>query len=570
MKVIMTCFFGVFALKAASAQNYLIKNVTVIDTRNGKAIPGKNVFLQDGLVQSITNVNDKKPAQGATEVDGRGKFLMPGLADGHIHFFQSGSLYTRPDAVDLRKTRPYDEELKFAANNITDYLRRYLRLGITSVMDVGGPFNNFIIRDSTSKTITAPNVMVTGPLFSMVENDFFGSDKPIEKITSKQEVDLLFEKMISRKPDFIKVWYIANAANPPEKNFELVKYIAGKTHAQGLKLAVHATELQTAELAVDAGADILVHSVEDSLVPESFIRKLKARNVSLIPTLIVGLNYYRSFSGRLPHHPQDLYWANAFTYGSLTDPEAMDTATMPRAIKMLRRIGIPGSETKTMAIMQANLKKLYAAGVNIATGTDAGNIGTMHASSYLQELEAMQQAGLSIAEILKASTINVATAFGKEKSWGSVEKGKVADLLLLDKNPIDALQNLNSIAMVFKTGKKLMADSILIESPEAVVQRQLNAYNARNLDAFIDTYSDDVELYDFPATLRTKGKEAMRKRYEGLFKEVFNLHAEIESRMVMENKIIDKEKVRVGNRYIHAVAVYEVEKGKIRKVTFIK
>ena len=570
MKNLLFCFMGIAVSYPVTAQTSLIKNVTVIDTRTGKALAGKNVFIENGLIQSVASSSNKSQPANLQVVDGTGKFLLPGLADAHIHFFQSGSLYTRPDALDLRKKVPYEKEIKFTSENVTDYLQRYLRLGITSVIDVGGPFANFNIRDSVSKTITSPNILVTGPLFSMVEDDFFGKDKPIEKITSPQEADMLFDKMMTRRPDFIKIWYIANAANPAEKNFALIKYIADKTHAKGLKLAVHATELGTAELAVDAGADILVHSVDDKLITESFIQKLKARNVTLIPTLIVGINYYRSFSGKLPHNMQDLLWANPFTYGSLTDPETMDTATMPRVLKMLRRTGIPESEKKTMAIMQANLKKLFAAGVNIASGTDAGNIGTMHASSYLQELEAMQQAGLSNAEILKASTINVATAFGKEKNWGSIEKGKQADLLLLTKNPLESLQNLSSIEIVFKDGKKLMADSILREPPEAIVQRQLNAYNARNIDAFMDTYSDNAELYDFPATLTTKGKEAMRERYEGKFRDITNLHCEIEERIVIGNKIIDKEKVRVGNRYIQAVAVYEVENGKIRKVTFIQ
>jgi imidazolonepropionase-like amidohydrolase len=570
MKMLL-CWLLVHSVSiTVSAQNFLIKNVTVIDTRTGKTQAGKNVLIENGLIKSVSvGRGSKNDPPGVPLVDGTGKFLMPGLADGHIHFFQSGSLYTRPDAVDLRKKVPYENEIKFTSANVTDYLQRYLRLGITTVIDVGGPFANFTIRDSTSKTITGPNVLVTGPLFSMVEDDFFGKDKPIEKITSNGEADLLFEKMMARKPDFIKIWYIANAANPPEKNFPLVKYIADKTHAAGLKLAVHATELKTAELAVDAGADILVHSVDDTLVTDAFIKKLKARNVTLIPTLNVSINYYRSFSGRLPHHLQDLNWANAFTYGSLSDPEAMDSSDMPLAIKRLRKTGIPESENKSMGIMLSNLKKLFDAGVNIASGTDAGNIGTMHASSYLQELESMQQAGLSNAQILKASTINVATAFGKEKNWGSIEKGTQADLLLLAKNPLESLQNLNSIEIVFKDGKKLPADSILHESPEAIVQRQVNAYNAHNIDAFINTFSDDVELYDFPATLSSKGKDAMRKSYETMFKEVTNLYCEIEKRIVSGNKVIDQEKVRAGNQYIRAVAVYEIEKGKIRKVTFI-
>ncbi len=542
----------------------------VIDTRQGKVLPSKNVYVENGIIRSITTRSNRPMPANTPVIDGGGKFLMPGMADAHIHFFQSGSLYTRPDAVDLRNKVPYEREISFTSNNVTDYLQRYLRLGITTVVDVGGPFANFTIRDSTSKTITGPNVMVTGPLFSMVANDFFGKDRPIEKVSNLAEADLLFDKMLLFKPDFIKIWYIANSAMPAEKNFSLVQHIASRTHARGLKLAVHATELKTAQLAVEAGADILVHSIDDAAIPDSFIQKLKAKNITFIPTLLVGLNYYKAFSGRLSPHPQDLAWANAFTYGSLTDPEAMDSSEMPRVIKMLRQIGIPETEKKGLLLMQANLKKLYTAGINIAAGTDAGNIGTMHASSYMQELEAMQEAGLTVPEILKTATLNVALGFGKESSWGTIEIGKKADMVLLSKNPLIALQHLNSIEMIFKDGKRLIPDSIVMESPEAVVQRQLNAYNARDIEAFLNTYSDDVELHDFPATLSVKGKATMRKSYDSLFKEVANLYCEVEKRIVIGNKIIDKEKVRAGNRFIHAVAVYEVENGKIKRVTFLK
>jgi hypothetical protein len=284
----------------------------------------------------------------------------------------------------------------------------------------------------------------------------------------------------------------------------------------------------------------------------------------------VFANYYKALSGNLPHHPQDLAWANPFAYGSLTDPESMDTANMPNNLKRLRNSSFPPSLNKVDSTAAINLAKLVKAGVNIATGTDAGNIGTLHASSFIQEQEAMQKAGLTNAEILKASTINAAIGFGKEQQWGSIEKGKIADMLLLGKNPLESLQQLNSIHSVFKNGKMMRIDTIVSESPEAVVQRQVNAYNARNIDAFLDTYADDIELYDFPAKLSSKGKDEMRKGYEKFFKEVTNLYCEIENRIVIGNKIIDKEKVRAGKETIHAVAVYEVEKGKIKKVTFIQ
>jgi hypothetical protein len=107
---------------------------------------------------------------------------------------------------------------------------------------------------------------------------------------------------------------------------------------------------------------------------------------------------------------------------------------------------------------------------------------------------------------------------------------------------------------------------------EAVVQAQLNAYNARDIDAFLATYSDDVEVYDFPASLRLKGKQAMRARYSERFADQ-TLHATIAKRIAMDNTVIDHEHVRLqfpdGPGTLNAVAIYDVRDGKIAKVTFI-
>lgn len=560
---------ALFFTLALQAQQIIITNVNLVDVKAGKIIPAQTIVLNGEKIEQVGAAAKIKPVAGAQTIDGSGKYLMPGMTDAHIHFFQSGGLYTRPDAVDLRKKMPYEKEKAFGLNNATDYLNRYLRLGVTSVIDVGGPMANFTIRDSISKTIISPNILVTGPLFSMVDRDQFGDDRPIIKITTIEEADALFKKMLPLKPDFIKIWYIAGPNLPAEKNFDLVKHIAEVTHANGLPLTVHATELRTAQFAVDAGADILVHSIDDAVVPDDFVKKLKDKKITYIPTLTVAHGYYNVFAGKLNNDPQDLAWANAFVYGSITDPEAMAEADLPPALKLFRKNGIPAYAKTEDSISAINLLKLHKAGINIASGTDAGNIGTFHASSYLQELQAMQKAGLSVPEIIKASTINPAIGFGKEQLWGTIEKGKLADILLLKNNPLDALQNLNSIELVFKNGKKLLVDSIIKESPEAIVQRQLNAYNARDIDAFMNTYSDDVELYDFPNTLTSKGKVEMRKGYEGFFKSTTNLYCEIQKRIVIGNKVIDHEKVRAGTRTLNAVAVYEVENGKIRKVTFI-
>lgn len=566
MRIAITLSILLFQCLNLSGQNTAIRNVNVIDVKTGKTSV-YSVLISNGRISQV--VPDKKIKIGTetTTIDGTGKYLIPGLIDSHIHFFQSGGLYTRPDAVDFTGRVPYEQERDSGFKNTTDYLNRYLRLGITTVIDVGGPFSNFIIRDSISKLTTSPNVLVTGPLFSIIERKKLElNDPPIVKIASADDADRLFNKMLLKKPDFIKVWYIVTKDHPAEQSFPLVKHIGELSAKNNLKLAVHATQLKTAMLAVDAGASILVHSIGDEIIPDDFVKKLREKNVTYVPTLIVGSNYDKAFSGTLSHHPQDLKWANAFAYGSLTDIEAMDTSSLPPVIKWFRKNGIPN--TPEDSIKKINLIKLIKAGVNVATGTDAGNIGTLHASSYLQELEAMQKAGLSNAEILKSSTISAAIGFGVADKTGSIEEGKLADLVLLGKNPMDAIQNLNSVELIFKSGQAIKADTLIKESPEAIVQRQVNAYNARNIDAFLDTYSRDIEIFR-GEKLILKGIDQMRPGYDFLNK-VSTLYCQIENRIVINNKVIDKEKVTFEGETTQAVAIYEVENGKIKKVTFIK
>ena len=107
------------------------------------------------------------------------------------------------------------------------------------------------------------------------------------------------------------------------------------------------------------------------------------------------------------------------------------------------------------------------------------------------------------------------------------------------------------------------------ETPEDVVNRQLDAYNSRDIDQFVATYSEDIKIYNSKNELIMDGHEQLRKRYENLFKNTPNLHCKIENRIIINNKVIDKERVTANDRIIEAVAVYEVTDGKIIKVTFI-
>lgn len=107
-------------------------------------------------------------------------------------------------------------------------------------------------------------------------------------------------------------------------------------------------------------------------------------------------------------------------------------------------------------------------------------------------------------------------------------------------------------------------------NPETIVQEQLDAYNNRDIEGFLETYTDDIELFNFPSQRRSKGKEEMRKGYGGYFESTPDLNCEIKNRMVIKNIVIDEEYITANGNNFSAVAIYEVSDGKIAKVTFLR
>lgn len=557
----------------AGAQTIII-NVTLVDVEKQKLIPNATVTVQGNKIVAV-NTKKSSPVAGSVVVDGTGKYLMPGMTDAHIHFFQSGGLYTRPDAIDLKKYTPYEKEIEFGKTNMEDVLKRNTRLGITSLIDVGANYNMLELRNQFTDKSYAPAVYMTGPLLTTYEPAAFknlGKDEPFSLVKTEAEGRAMVQAQLPYKPDFIKIWYIVIGANKEEvarKHLPMIKAIIDEAHKNNLKVAVHATERIAAQLSVENGADYLVHSVDDEIVKDDFVKLLKDRKTVLCPTLVVADGYNKVFGQEYAFSMNEFTGSNPYQLGTLFDLKHLPEPI----IKLYREQTRKGKATnKTQdSICLVNLKKLSDAGVRIAAGTDAGNIGTMHGGSYLSELLKMKEAGMSNWQVLQSATINPMYFLNKQNEAGSIAKGKMADLVLLSANPLDDLNNLTKIELVVNKGNLIKPDTLIKETPLTLVQRQLNAYNARDLEAFLEPYADDVELYDYTSgKLLGKGKDKMRKDY-AFFKQVPELHCEIKARIVQGNVVIDKEKVTgFGTTAMEATAIYHIANNKIQKVYFIQ
>ena len=554
---------------SAQINRIFIDDVRVIDVLTGE-VAVKDVLIKD---DNIVKVETDFPApENVTALDGRGKFLMPGLVDAHIHLFQSGGLYTRPDAIDLTAYRPYEVEIRWLRQHANSILRRYLRCGITSVMDVGGPMSNYEIRNENQQSEVTPSLFVTGPLISTYQPEAFKiKDPPIIKVSTSREAVDLVRKQIPFEPDFIKIWYITLPGQTAESTYDIVKATIEESHNHGVRVAVHATQLNTAKLALKAGADVLVHSVQDHIVDEDFIALIRDNDAVYIPTLIVSANYGKVFTATLPYSNHDFLYSHPKPLGSTMDLRHLANGTILEQTRENEK-AFAQHEEKQKEIMAKNLKILQQQNIPIATGTDAGNIGTFHASSYFSEIQAMHEAGLTNHEIIRASTLGGALALGKASEFGTIEAGRRADLLLLEKNPLEDLEALDRIDLIIKNGELINPDTIIKMTAEDLVQQQLNGYNARDIDAFLAPYSDDIEIYDFPDKLRKKGKDHIRNGYVNMFNNTPNLHCELKNRIILGNTVVDQEFITgFGNKDpLEALAIYKIEHGKIAKVYFVQ
>ena len=437
--------------RAARAEGLAIVGATVVDGA-AAPIPDAVVLINGDRIQAVGSRAQVALPKGITIVDGRGKWVAPGLIDAHVHFFQSGGAYTRPDVVDLRKVRPYEREIALLKAALPRTFARYLLCGVTSVVDVGGPFWNFEVREAAGRTALAPRVAVAGPLVSTVDRPQLDiGDPPIVKTATPDEARALVRRELERKPDLMKVWFVFRPGDDLAAGKALVAATVDEARKGGVRTAVHATELETARAAVEAGADVLVHSVFDQPVDDAFVDLLKRRGVVYIPTLFVRTGYTLVLTGGFTPTAAERRWA---------DPDVLATfeevKSRPELTSRPRRAADPESER----VPRQNLKRLSDAGVTIAAGTDAGNIGTLHGPSIFRELRLMADAGLTPREVLASATAGGARVMGREKDLGAVAPGKLADLLILDRDPLVDVANLEAIYRVVKGGRVFTTDEL--------------------------------------------------------------------------------------------------------------
>jgi imidazolonepropionase-like amidohydrolase len=431
----------------AAAAVQVIQGATVITGSERPVIRNATIVIEGGRIRDIGPRNDVRVPNNAQVIDARGKWVIPGLIDAHVHFSQSGGLYTRPDVVDLRSQRPYAKEVEWIRQRLPFTFERYLASGITSVVDCGGPMWNFEVREIASQSKRAPRVAVAGPLISTYLPGETATDDPeILKPDTPAQARQLVRRQLERKPDLIKLWWIRQPGDNLDQQIEIMSAAIDESKTSGVRVAVHATELATAKAALRAGADILVHSVTDRLIDNEFINLMKSRDVLYIATLWVEDGYRMVLNQQVALNDIEKQTGDPEVISTWANLAKISPGDIPGGLPRL-----PPAPKRPIAY--ENLMLLDSAGARVVGGSDAGNIGTLHGPGLHRELELMAAAGMRSTDIIRSATQTAAVVMGRQADLGTLERGKLADLVILDADPIVDIKNLRRIFKVMKDGE---------------------------------------------------------------------------------------------------------------------
>jgi len=418
------------------------------------------IVINDNRIQQVGASRDTPVPPDARVIDAHGKWVVPGLIDAHVHFFQSGNLYARPDIADFTAWLPFAQETARNKARLAATFKVWLASGVTSVVDIGGPLWNFEMRETARSTHAAPRVAAAGPLVSMIARPQLDlGDPPIIEVSTAEQARAQVARELPYRPDYIKVWFIHEPGDDLAQQEAIVKAAGDAAHAGGVRFAVHATELAVAKAALRAGADYLVHSVMDASVDDEFIVLARRADVLYCPTLFVLDGYALALSGRWQPTDAERRFADPQVISAMSDLQRIPRDRMPSWVARL--IDQAGGAGGVPQVALDNLRRVSDAGIRVVMGTDAGNIGTLHGPSVFREMQLMARAGLTPLQILRAATSDGAAAMNLSGELGMIAPGRLADLVILDADPLERIDNLSAIHRVVKDGGIFDPDELM-------------------------------------------------------------------------------------------------------------
>lgn len=420
-----------------SANAVLFRNVILIDGKGGAPEEHTDILIQ---ADTIAGIGKDLHAADAQVIDLSGKTIMPALISSHVHI---GTLKgTAALASNYTRT------------NILSQLKKYGDYGVGNVLVMGTDRPVLFtggIRDSSAKgLLPGARIYSAGYGFAVPQKNMpadFWMDKLYRPLTPAQ-VALQMDSVAKLKPSVIKMWVDDFGGTSQKMAPEIYKAIITEAHQHKIHAAAHVYYLSDARKLVADGIDIIAHSIRDSVVDDQLIKEMIAKNVAYIPTL--SLDEFAYIYARKPE------WVNDPFFKASLEPGVYEMITSKKYQDDLQRSPSYARNAAAFKIALLNLKKLYDAGVLVAMGTDSGAtpVRAQGFSEHL-ELELFVQAGLTPLQAIGIATKNSSQVLRINDRFGTMEKGKMADFIILKDNPAKNIRNTRTIEAVYKAGKEV-------------------------------------------------------------------------------------------------------------------
>jgi len=413
-------WFLLLPLLSAQDQPIAITGANVVDG-TGSAARKVQVLVRNGRI-AAAGADIQIPAN-AKIVDGKGKTLVPGFFDVHTHLPYSAG-------ADLTGDWPKN-------------LKAYLYCGVTSVVDFGtyGEMFEPMRRLLQTGVVAGPHIQfavrMTTPGGHGAEagwGDFFSIE-----VSTAAEAAAKARKLMSYKPDAIKVftdgWRYDMSPDLSSMEPRTLKAIVDEAHKVGIPVLTHTVTLERAKIAAEAGVDVVAHGIGNTPADAAVTALMKSKGTTYAPTLAVYEPRPRNQLPPLLEMVLEPAMRSIVRNGSEARPSAQ--------------------RLKRWANLQQSVAAMRDAGVNVATGTDAGVTGTLHGWSTLRELQLLVASGLTPLQAITAATGASARAVKVAADRGTIAPGMRADLVLLGGNPLEDIHDIEKVERVFLNGREL-------------------------------------------------------------------------------------------------------------------
>lgn len=432
--------FGILALLlplvAAAQRPLVIENVTLVDGSGGPPTLNATVIVLGGRIAVIGEGGAYQISGDPRVIDGQGKTLVPGIINLHGH-------------VGLTKGLAQSQE-NYSRENVIDNLRIYASYGVTTTTSLGTDMDAVLgVRNDVNRGTLPGLARVRTALHGFTTPNGYPTHVPGVKglaleVATPAEARQHVDRLAERGAELVKMWVDSHHGTFEKLKPSVCRAIIDQAHERGLLAVAHLYELADAKLLVEAGLDMVVHSVRDADVDRGLIRRLLARGVTYSPTLTREQSTY--VYADAPDWLADPFFTRSVEAGLVDELRTnfRDTQKTDPELEINR-------ENFRMAMR--NLKTLSDAGVKIGFGTDTGPPARFAGYFEHWEAELMVEAGLTPMQVIVSFSKNASEALGIDRDFGTLAEGKVADMILLNSNPLGNIRNLRDIHTVFIGGQ---------------------------------------------------------------------------------------------------------------------